>query len=201
MCLSFCTSWLTQVWVLQLLLKNKAWNPTHPPHCNFSGFAKGVENAIDAGEQPSCSMRLGLYQCKRHRTEPYCQLWIFQQCLQVCDAGEGRLGREPPTSILTNALSHWPGCRLPKELIPWQQAHELLYLWGAWSRWELRPWTPVLWGAWWLAGQLLLQVTVFDGLTLGKQWSFSSQWCAEALPQGKLVWHSLFCAVPSHWPG
>lgn len=75
MCLSFCTSWLTQVWVLQLLLKNKAWNPTHPPRCNFSGFAKGVENAIDAGEQPSCSMRLGLYQCKRHRTEQVKEGW------------------------------------------------------------------------------------------------------------------------------
>lgn len=45
------------------------------------------------------------------------------------------------------------------------------------------------------------QATVFDGLVLTKHWALSSQHCAMALLQGKLLWTSLLSAFPSVCPG
>lgn len=63
----------------------------------------------------------------------------------------------------------------------------------------------VLWGAWWLVGSRGCQdhpwVTVFDGLLLAKHRALSSQCCAMALLQGKLLWPSLLSAFTSVWPG
>lgn len=71
---------------------------------------------------------------------------------------------------------------------------------GAGSNGDLGPQCCGVYGGWLDSLVVLLWVTVFNGLMLGKQWSFSSQRCAVALPQGKLFWCSLFSAVPSLWP-
>jgi len=71
---------------------------------------------------------------------------------------------------------------------------------GAGRNGDLGPQCCGVYGGWLDSLVVLLWVTVFNGLMLGKQWSFSSQRCAVALPQGKLFWCSLFSAVPSLWP-